>query len=282
MSALQLLLFNGDTGFTFNNINLQRIPPAFLQKNFKEKIPENITLKTHTGKSWDVKVAQIDGHDYFFAHYGWRKFVEDHKLQVGDFLVFWLISDSTFDVVTYDRSGCEKEVNSAIRGNIGDASTIFEHNNENPLMGIRRTARGRKPKASLHDVKMKNDESEGMVKAAGSVKAIQPSFVGILKKYNRYIMNLPLGFARETGMITKKSTVLRDPEGRLWPVIIRATRNNGSVGLGVGWSEFQRANKLADGNKCLFRFIQNAGNVIEVQILHRGKRLPGNRYRLLS
>ncbi|KAA8547266.1 hypothetical protein F0562_003870 [Nyssa sinensis] len=249
---------------------------------------ENLTLQTHTGESWGVKIEQLGGHDYF-THYGWQKFVQDHKLEVGDFLVFCLISDSIFEVVMYDRSGCEKEVNPPIWSNIGDASAISERNNENPLMGFRRTACRRKSKASLSDAYVKRsgalhgkteaDESEGKVEAAGSVKAIQPSFVGVLKKYNRCYMIVPRHFERETGIRRKKSMVLRNPEGREWPVVIRVWKWRSRVVLGNGWSEFRRANKLAYGDTCLFQFIQSAGNVIQVQ---RGGMPTRNRYRLRS
>ncbi|KAA8547263.1 hypothetical protein F0562_003873 [Nyssa sinensis] len=167
------------------------------------------------------------------------------------------------------------EVNSPIRGNSGDAPTISEQANENPLMGIRLTARGRKSKAPLHLVKMENDESQGMDEAAGSVKAIQPSFVTSLKKYNRTYMIVPQDFATATGMRRKKSMVLRNLEGKEWPVVVREWKwkNYRSVVLRDGWSEFRRANKLGDGNTCLFRFVESAGNVIQVQ---RGRKLTRN------
>ncbi|KAA8547262.1 hypothetical protein F0562_003874 [Nyssa sinensis] len=223
---------------------------------------ENLTLQTHTGESWGVKIEQIGGHDYF-THYGWQKFVQDHKLEVGDFLVFCLISESIFEVVMYDRSGCEKEVNSPIRSNIGDASAISERNNGNPLMGFRRTALLPKSKASLSDAYVKRsgalhgkteaDESEGKI--------------------------VPRHFERDTGIRRKKSMVLRNPDGRDWPVVIRVWKWRSRVVLGNGWSEFRRANKLAYGDTCLFQFIQSAGNVIQVQ---RGGEPTRNRYRLRS
>lgn len=46
---------------------------------------------------------------YCFGN-GWVEFVNYHNLQVGDFLVFELIDESTFQVSMFDQNCCEKEL----------------------------------------------------------------------------------------------------------------------------------------------------------------------------
>lgn len=45
-----------------------------------------------------------------FFHNGWQRFVKDHHLEVGDFLIFRYDGQSKFNVTIYDRSACEKDV----------------------------------------------------------------------------------------------------------------------------------------------------------------------------
>lgn len=45
-----------------------------------------------------------------FFHNGWQRFVKDHHLEVGDFLIFRYDGESKFNVTIYDRSACEKDV----------------------------------------------------------------------------------------------------------------------------------------------------------------------------
>ena len=82
----------------------QRIPPAFV-KNFQGNVPTNFTLKSDSGSSWRVTVQDEGG--YFFCG-GWSNFVKDHCLETGDFLLFFLLGSSTFDVIIYNRTACEK------------------------------------------------------------------------------------------------------------------------------------------------------------------------------
>lgn len=48
--------------------------------------------------------------DLFIHNHGWQRFVKDHRLQVGDFLVFHYEGESKFKVTIYDRTCCEKDV----------------------------------------------------------------------------------------------------------------------------------------------------------------------------
>ncbi|MBA0824415.1 hypothetical protein Goarm_021088 [Gossypium armourianum] len=64
------------------------------------------TSYSYSGNSWRVKVKVQQG-SYFF-NTGWSKFVKYHGLEIGDFLVFFLVDSSTFDVFIYNRTACAK------------------------------------------------------------------------------------------------------------------------------------------------------------------------------
>ncbi|XP_028756717.1 putative B3 domain-containing protein Os03g0621600 [Neltuma alba] len=83
-----------------------QIPPAF-NKVFGKEVPKKAILETY-GKSEEVEVEKHDNR-FCFCN-GWSKFVEDNKLENGDFLVFKYVSDcSTFKVRIYGKTCCEKE-----------------------------------------------------------------------------------------------------------------------------------------------------------------------------
>lgn len=69
-------------------------------------------------------------------------------------------------------------------------------------------------------------------------------------------------------MIWKKSTLVRDPEGRVWPVKV-CLRSKGKIEMSSGWSDFVKANKLGKGDTCSFQCTDATCHVIQVEILRR-------------
>ncbi|XP_074283923.1 B3 domain-containing protein REM14-like [Silene latifolia] len=63
-------------------------------------------LKDKRNGIWYVKVSYKEGKVHFKD--GWRKFCEEHGLQVGDFLVFKYQGNLIFDVIVFDPSACER------------------------------------------------------------------------------------------------------------------------------------------------------------------------------
>lgn len=83
---------------------------------------------------------------------------------------------------------------------------------------------------------------------------------------------LPTAFVKESGLARKKDTMLRDPQGKEWPAVIKITAKN-NVHLSCGWPDFLKANKLKVGDTCLFTYIRSEGNLIQVQVLNKS---PGD------
>lgn len=97
----------------------------------------------------------------------------------------------------------------------------------------------------------------------------------IIEKEMTNFQVVPKDFAVGSGLIWYKSTLVRDPEGREWAVKV-CKRGRGKTELSSGWSNFVKANKLGDGDTCLFKGCMfkgihetTTGLVIQVEILGR-------------
>lgn len=84
---------------------LKRIPPAF-HKHFDGNVPQQSHIQTPAG-TWLVDVKK--GKDGFFFQKGWKQFVHDNGLKLGEFLIFQYAGNSKFYVDMYGRHGCKKE-----------------------------------------------------------------------------------------------------------------------------------------------------------------------------
>ncbi|MBA0859456.1 hypothetical protein Goshw_007049 [Gossypium schwendimanii] len=85
---------------------LQRVPKKFTEK-FREKLLGTIHLRGPIGFMWTVEVEKMFNHVVF--QNGWPTFVEEHRLEKADLLVFRYIGNSAFNVVIFDSSGCVRE-----------------------------------------------------------------------------------------------------------------------------------------------------------------------------
>lgn len=84
------------------------MPPAFLKNlkriNFSTEL--TMALKSDATVTWKVKMEKME--DGVFLTDGWEKVWKDMKLEVGDFLVFYLVGGAAFEIRAYDTSGCER------------------------------------------------------------------------------------------------------------------------------------------------------------------------------
>lgn len=97
-----------------DSVDCLPICPAFVKKFLERKYPKNpIIIETESEESWTLEIARIGGKHCFVN--GWFQFMKDNLLERGDFLVFWLIAESTFQVTMYGPSCCEKRSNLVLR-----------------------------------------------------------------------------------------------------------------------------------------------------------------------
>lgn len=84
---------------------MQNISNTFV-KIFKGSISKNIRLEASSGITWHVKL--IRSNNTFALRSGWKDFVSDNKIDENDVLVFTYNGNSSFKVLIFDPSGCEK------------------------------------------------------------------------------------------------------------------------------------------------------------------------------
>ncbi|XP_078182255.1 B3 domain-containing protein Os12g0592300-like [Carex rostrata] len=84
---------------------LQNIPKKF-GKKFKGSMRENVELEGPSGITWHVKM--IRSNNTFALRSGWKEFVIANRIDKNDVLVFTYNGNSSFKVVIFNWSGCEK------------------------------------------------------------------------------------------------------------------------------------------------------------------------------
>uniref|UniRef100_A0ACD5ZYC8 Uncharacterized protein n=1 Tax=Avena sativa TaxID=4498 RepID=A0ACD5ZYC8_AVESA len=80
--------------------------PGIFAKNFNGYISEYINVKSPSGKSWNIGVTSDT--DEVVLRSGWKEFVNHHGIGEGDCLLFKYSGASSFDVLMFDPSGCQK------------------------------------------------------------------------------------------------------------------------------------------------------------------------------
>ncbi|GAV88972.1 LOW QUALITY PROTEIN: B3 domain-containing protein, partial [Cephalotus follicularis] len=251
------------------------IPPAFL-KNFNGVFPKICILKSISEKSWQVTMDKND-EGYFFSN-GWSEFVKYHNLEFGDFVLFWFLGDSKFEVVIYGRTACEKDIDFKCEEcpTKRKSNASRKYLNLSFLFGVEFLEMtidmfGSCKVQGKHKVLTKKLEvkkkKKRVLELIVSYQLIHP--VKILQDYQKFNIVIPITFARVTGFMNKKKAMVKDPQGNVWPVEIHIVKS-GHVHLSTGWSKFWAAKGLAAGDTCLFQYIQGTGNVLFVKILSKG------------
>uniref|UniRef100_A0A8I6WYN0 TF-B3 domain-containing protein n=1 Tax=Hordeum vulgare subsp. vulgare TaxID=112509 RepID=A0A8I6WYN0_HORVV len=80
--------------------------PGRFAKKFDGHISEAINLKPPGGKSWSIKVAGDTAG--LVLRSGWKEFLDAHGIEEGDGLLFKYSGASSFDVLMFDPTGCQK------------------------------------------------------------------------------------------------------------------------------------------------------------------------------
>ncbi|CAD5193431.1 unnamed protein product [Musa acuminata subsp. malaccensis] len=106
-----------------------KIPPAF-RVHLENESLGMVSLRGPSGKIWDVEL--VDSSNGLRFESGWKEFVVDHAMEIGDFLVFRLEGCSCFSVLVFDATACEKEVAFLAMPSCGNVATVrqFMHGKE--------------------------------------------------------------------------------------------------------------------------------------------------------
>ncbi|KAI4325849.1 hypothetical protein MLD38_031213 [Melastoma candidum] len=229
-----------------------KVPQPFL-KHFDGKVPSSINLKHSQGMSWDVRMEETD--QGFTLTEGFADLVRDLGLEFGDFAVFWMVGKRTFRIVVYGRDLCEKALP---HHHTSDSAAILARSSGNI------------------QVKMEEKcvaESEGVQHPVLN----RPSFVRGLRPYEKYILDIPAGFVKKTGLNRQTYIRIRDPRGNKWEVELRQMQSTSRFCI-CRWHDIFVENKMNIGDILVFTFNEN-GNELEVKFLggEDGGRLAGRR-----
>ncbi|XVE87217.1 hypothetical protein DITRI_Ditri18aG0098400 [Diplodiscus trichospermus] len=95
-----------------------QIPPAFAKFFDQTPLPQKINLQnSEKCLSWQVDVVKIDKKLFFDK--GWKAFVKDNLLELGDFVVVNYVGRSAFGFTIFGRNACEKDVTAVPRKSDG-------------------------------------------------------------------------------------------------------------------------------------------------------------------
>lgn len=85
-------------------VDVVTVPPRFAR--LASLVAQETYLEDSSGRKWNVILSDFNGSVAIGK--GWNRFVVDHGIQLGDFVVFHYIRGSHFVVQTYGTHGCEK------------------------------------------------------------------------------------------------------------------------------------------------------------------------------
>nr|XP_043638674.1 putative B3 domain-containing protein REM15 [Erigeron canadensis] len=207
-------------------------------KKYMEKSNETQTIVLRTNSStaeWNVKYLKIDDKYYFMD--GWLKFMKDNGLQMGDLLVFWLVSHSptVFNIFFYAPNSCLKNPSSCSSGNIDPAM---------PKVGL--GLGGEEKETSIEEV---------------------PAYD---------VSPLTNVFEKATGIGCYDTLLLKNKEGKKWKVEIKKyKKKNQMLYITKGWAKFMKDNKVEIGDRCEFKHVE--GKLIRVHVFKKRGRPLGNK-----
>ncbi|CAI9769348.1 unnamed protein product [Fraxinus pennsylvanica] len=175
------------------------LPKAFCRNlNHVEKL----AIITSGKGIWEINLCKSNRDTVFFDK-GWRDFVQQHDLTVGDIVVFEHMGEMRFNAFVFDFTACEKE---------------FDHNLEAVKINAGASCQQRDDPYFVITIKQHNSP-------------------GSRAQYAR----IPAKFWKSNGLNEKTSVNLRDPSGKKWPVELKFHKNGSRYHRFImrrGWKQF--------------------------------------------
>ncbi|XP_074280766.1 B3 domain-containing protein REM6-like isoform X2 [Silene latifolia] len=228
------------------------LPKAIAMKLAKKN---ELILEDAMGNRWPVGLSHvIDGRAAITR--GWRAFTRDNKVAGGDLLRFEFLSDDLVNVFVKKASQVEHKSEEA---NLQKGATIAQNmtcetdeldsfcTDVSPAEASITTRRGGK---------------RGSSESSSSSFSLlwRPATAGIY-------LHVPKAVIEGQNLVNKDNVVLRDPDGKCWPLEV-STRRDGRVALTNGWVDFWKGHAIKVGDSLDFEFVSEY--LIQVKI-NRGK-----------
>ncbi|KAI4313554.1 hypothetical protein L6164_026522 [Bauhinia variegata] len=264
-----------------------RVPIQFIKKYFNDiNNTVLVTLRRVDGRLWSVKYTPrlYQGRTYYEFHRGWKQFVVDNNLKVGDVCVFELIDriKITFDVTIFrdTKDGAHKMYSAQgtkadsyepeIRPETRTKSTCTSKvKSEKPELSDQFRSQvkfGRKIGQRMSTLLLKHGGKRVLqkVKEFGSdnphfTVCIKPCYVDGGKPF------LPKDFYMSFITEREKNVLIQVGE-RSWHAKMICHWRVSSAKFSAGWPAFARENNLQVGDVCIFELINRDDAVLEAHI----------------
>ncbi|CAA2971110.1 B3 domain-containing transcription factor VRN1-like [Olea europaea subsp. europaea] len=256
-----------------------RIPNKFVEK-YGNELSSIVKLSDPIDIIWCVRLVKVE--TTLWLHDGWEKFVEDHSIGYGYFLLFKYKGNSCFNVRIFDLTATEVDYldnNHNFKGtnhdtrNISYKRDISSSRNEGGFNATRGRTHGVKrgysdatetskslrfyrtrSKCKIEDGRLEIKKENLNIPRSFSPK--NPSFTVVLKPYHllKYTLYVPAAFAEH--LASKSGYIeLCDSNGKKW--LVRFTRNikPNENNLSSGWATVLKEKSLKVGDTCVFELI---------------------------
>ncbi|XP_024974919.1 putative B3 domain-containing protein Os03g0621600 [Cynara cardunculus var. scolymus] len=246
-----------------DDVDYLPLPPSFAKKYLKNK-NQTLILKTKSTVKWSIRYLKIEDRYYFMD--GWLKFINDNRLRMGDFLVFWLQSSSIFQVYIYAPNGCLKNPTTS-SGNlhrpIHSRVPLFRPLSAiNSLSHVAVAGGGKNHKIlKKHIVKVEETSDDD------TKEGVQQSFRRVVSKTCIHKLAMNKSFVKGLGINGYRSVRLKNEEGKMWEVKVSMYGGEKVPYLTKGWFDFRKDNKIEIGDKCEFNRVKN--NLLHVHVLKK-------------
>ncbi|XP_021731030.1 B3 domain-containing protein Os03g0212300-like [Chenopodium quinoa] len=214
-----------------------------------------------TNQEWKVGLEEEE--EEFYFRMGWKEFVKENDLKVGEFMVFTYLGNSNFSVKLYGTHGCLKETVQE-----GEAPAEIE------LM-YKRGKQTRRPGAGRPPSYDPDEELVRVAQAYRSAHSDIPSFmVKITTSYLTHnLVNIPVQWvnAHMEGGDVREIKLQGPPPRKTWTVKMTVYRpsSGSNCKLSKGLSAFFLDNYVQLGDICVFELVKNAPNTLKVTIFRK-------------
>lgn len=89
---------------------------------------KRVALRGPSGSIWKARLVK-DSEGFMFED-GWKEFVENQALVMGDFLIFRYKGNSRFEVLVFDKTACEKKEAFLARPSVDNEVEVSEDSDE--------------------------------------------------------------------------------------------------------------------------------------------------------
>ncbi|CAH9094070.1 unnamed protein product [Cuscuta epithymum] len=263
------------------------LPPVICEKLRGIESKGTIMLESQKGR-WVVQIAKCEEGNLWLTE-GWNKFVRQHELEVGDFVVFKRMGRSMqFKVTLFDRSCCEKDHCPSGGGGgtletNNDSVSKVEVNEEDAHVQRHTNHMKSSMKGKMNDVGIDGAHSmvlmdvgrkRGRPKAGSIVLQSQKQHMSPMRSYNVRkqgpYLNIPREFCVANGYCQNTRVTLKGPIGDCKVTLLV----NKCAFFSQGWREFVEINRVEEGDICIIRprdtTSSKGGRVFDIEVLRVG------------